>query len=164
MTAYTNIIYEFEGDATLSRGNFTWKGKAFIWPKKARPVYGFVDFDDIDFTAYLALVATRNDIIGRNNQKLAEGVVDPALVGGSPLAGDGLETVPSVPAYTGDQTLTVKVYGDGTLISTVTVYDTDPFRLGTAGVRAKKWEFEIIGNVPNLRAMIASSSMREMKG
>lgn len=162
--AYTNAIYQFGGDTSQARGNFTWKGKMYLLNRNSRFVYGQIDFDDTDFTAYIALVNARNDVISRNLQKLAEGVVDPGLVGGSPLAGDGLEAVPDAPSYAGDQELTLNVYADETLFAVLSINDQKPFRLGTSGKRARRWEFEIVGNVPSIKSIGFASSMAELKG
>ena len=168
--ATNNIVYEWEGDNTQALSSFTVKTRKEILKGRERIAYGRILFETGDFDAYWALVNTRNDIIARNKAKLSGGGVDGAggAVGGGywfgevPVAGDELETVPTVPVYTGDLTLSLEIYMGGTLVNTISIYHQKPFRLGTAGQRNITFEAQLIGNVAKVHQMDFGASIREV--
>lgn len=164
---FINIVSEFGGDTTQYWENYDWKSKSFLFDKRVRMSAGRVLFTSTDLDSYYAEVAARNDLLKRNNAKLASGVTGVLPGGGwdfdgAVLGGDALESDPGVPTYSGDDTLTFKVYAGGTLQHTETVISTLPFRL-PGGFRDKEWEIELIGNVVVERADIAASVQEIMR-
>lgn len=164
-----NMIYEWEGDSSQALSNFTHKGRKELFPKRVRFVYARVLFVQGDLDDYWDLVEARNDVINRNKAKIAEGTIDGSggRVGGGfwfgeeSVTGDALEDVPDEPTYSGDLSLSLKIYVDGTLENTISVYDTKPFRIGVQK-RSADWEFELVGNVDKVHRLDVASSMREL--
>jgi len=167
MTA--NMVYEWEGDDTQALSSFTFKGRKEMFPKRVRFVYARVLFARGDLDDYYDLVAARNDVIKRNKAKIAEGSIDGVggRIGGgfwfgeTAVAGDDLETVPDEPTYSGDLSLSLKIYVDGTLENTISVYDEKPFRIGIQK-KSTEWDFELVGNVDKVHKLDAASSMKEL--
>jgi len=162
-----NYVYEFEGDSSQPFGtDLTYKSYKIILPKKITFNCGRIIFTPGELTAYNDLVKVRDETIKRNKSKIAEGGL--VEVGGGtsyaefPIAGDGLETVPAEPTYSGDDSLTFNLYADGTLKFTKTMYNTDVFKI-TGGYKSRIWEYEVIGNV-YLQSVALATSVRELKG
>ena len=115
---------------------------------------------------YYDSILEQNAVTARNNAKLASGSLT-GLIGDHPIGeslsvnGDNLETVPTVAAYSGDFNLTIKIYADGVLKFTKTVYASAiPFRI-PGGYRARSWEYQVEGNV-RVRRVDMASSMSEL--
>ena len=160
----SNYVYEWEGDTTQTIGDSTWKSKKLIFPKQVTFNAARIIFSGDDFSGYNDLVAERDAIIKRNIAKVAEGAFDMGAgaegggfgFGDYLIGGDALEEVPDLSSYTGLLSVTFKVYADGDLKFTKSVYDTKPFRLST-GYRSKVWEFQLEGNVTFERVDIATA-------
>jgi len=169
--ANSNLIYEWEGDATQALNPFTFKCRKEMFPDRVRFIYARVLFEQGNLDDYYALVAARNDVIKRNLAKIAEGTIDGVggRVGGGfwfgevAVAGDELEDVPDEPVYAGDLSLSLKVYVDGTLENTISVYNQKPFRIGVPK-RSTEWDFELVGNVDKVHQLDVVSSMAELTG
>lgn len=161
--ALINEIYEFEGDSSQTLSNGTWKSPEFLYASRKAPRMCRVIFDEGDFAAYQALVDTRNDTIKRNLDKISNYQGEGFPFGDYQIGGDNLETVPSVPTYTGDQELTVTVYFDGSSYFAKTVYESGMFRI-PAGERPTKWSFQVEGNVASLDEITFASSGAALKG
>ena len=164
----TNTVYQFEGDQTQALANMVWKSKLLITPKKVTFNYARVFFTPGDLDDFQALVDARAEQIKRNERLLSEGAVTLTELGGGfsfseyVLGGDGLETVDSAPSYSGDLSLTFKIYADDTLKFTKTLYNTEIFRCST-GYRSRKWYFQIEGNVDNVIRFDIATSMKELR-
>jgi hypothetical protein len=163
--AYINEIYEWEGDTTQAKGDVTWHTRDELEDGRVVFTVARIYFDDSDFEAYQALLDLRADIIARNIDKISTGAVDGGGEGyewdGFPFGGDYLEEVPASPVYSGDKSLTLKTYADGTLKSTSTIYNQKPFKI-TSGYRGKRWSWRIDGNVDILRQLDVASTAREL--
>lgn len=156
-----NRVYEWEGDQTQPRGNFTWKSKLVLLPAMTNFTAARVEADySADQSAYFEAVAERTAIIARNAAIISAGTVGgeiaDAALGVYPVGGDSLETVPVVGAYTGPTTLQFKVYADGVLKQTVNLFSSRPFRL-KSGYRSKQYAFQIEGNIAVKKIEIATS-------
>jgi len=164
----TNTVYQFEGDQTQALTNMTWKSKLFISPKKVTINVARVIFDEGDLDDFWDLVNARAEQIRRNERLLAEGAVTGTELGGGltfaeyVLAGDGLETVVAAPSYSGDLSLTFKLYADDTLKFTKTLYTSEIFKCST-GYRSREWYFQLEGNVDSVLRVDAATSIRELK-
>ena len=164
-----NLVFEWEGDATQALGSLTYKGRKELFAKRLRFSVARILFERGDLEDHWDLVEARNDIITRNLAKIAEGSIDGAggRVGGGfwfaevPIVGTMLETVPDLPVYAGDLTLSFKTYLAGTLVSTKTIYSDKPFRIGVSQ-RGTAWEFEVIGNVDRISQIDVATSVREI--
>jgi len=142
-------VYKWEGDTTQRRDSFTWKSKKYLMNSRKRFSAARVIFESTDLSAYYASVLAYNEAIERNRARLsvAVGIIGGLMPGEDiSLGGDVLEAVPSQPVYAGDDSLTIKVYVDGTLRKTKTITNTKAFKIG-AQRRGRVWEFELIGNV-----------------
>jgi len=168
--ATANQIFEWEGDNSQALANMEYTFTRF-YQSKVRLSFARVIFTEGDLDDYQALVDARNDVIARNKAKIAEGSIDGAggRVGGGfwfaevPVAAADIETVPAVPVYAGDLALALYVYLNETLKSTLTVYNSKPFRLGVSE-RGTRWDFKLVGNIDKIHKFTAASSMRELKG
>jgi len=167
--AYITEIFEWEGDATQPFGTFNWKTKMFNMDGRMRFGFGRIYFDEGDFDAFNAALAAFNEAINQNQQYLSGGYVmyinEPHQgwpVGGLPLAGSVIRDAGSAPVYTGEKSLTLKVYADETLLSSTLIYDQFPFRTD-AQKRSNRWEFELEGNVQNVKRMEFAPSARELQ-
>ena len=167
-----HYIYEWEGDSTQAYNPFIWKGADFVFPKKVRLCAGRIIFTNGDLQDYWDLVVARNELIERNRQRIAAlalGLVgfDTGAGGYStgdlPIGGDALEVVPAEPVYAGDLSLTIKIYGDGDLRVTKTIYTPQPFRFD-AGDAARRWSYRLDGNVSEVQRVDLATSVEELKG
>jgi hypothetical protein len=164
-----NMIYEWEGDSTQALASFTFKTRKYIFPKRVKMSAFRVLFVHGDLDDHQVLIDARNDVIRRNLAKIAEGKVDAAdgALGGGygfcvyPIAGDCLEEVPDAPTYAGDLSLVVKIYADGTLKQTKTIYESGVCKI-PGGFRARTWEAELVGNVESLQQFDMATSVREL--
>lgn len=163
-----NYIYEWEGDNTQPfRNNYTWKSKKFLLPVVTNFSAARVVAEVGDRSDYYDTLQARADAIARNNARLAAGSVMGAIgetsIGYSiPVNGDNLETVPTVGSYSGDYSLTIRIYADSVLRFTKDVYATDiPFRIA-GNFRKRTWEVEIEANV-TVRRFDMAQSMEELK-
>lgn len=123
-------IYEFEGDKTQKGESYRYRHRVSLNEGKVKLACGRVYFKSALRTAYWASVKNQQDVISRNNAKLAEGVVGGGPPGYGfaqyPIAGDPLETVPTVAAYAGDDELTFRFFAgweDEYLTDQATQYD-----------------------------------------
>ncbi len=167
--AYITEIFEWEGDETQPFGTFNWKTKLYQMGRRMRFGYGRIYFDEGDFDAFNAAVAAYNEAINQNLQYLSGGYVifvnaphQGWPIGGLPLAGSVIRDAGSAPTYTGDKTLSLKVYTDDTLRSTTQIFNETPFRVN-AQRKSNRWEFELEGNVENVKRMEFAPTMREIK-
>ncbi len=159
-------VYEWEGDNTQPRGNFTWKSKVFMLPGRMSFNSARLKFVGMDRTNYWATVEAYNAAIIRNRTLISDltlgGTLGEELLGeGIEVAGDLLEDVAPLAAYTGDDELLLNIYIDGTLAETKEVYHEKPFRI--TGHRGRTLEAEIIGNV-TVSEVIVATSVSELKG
>jgi len=166
---YQTEIYEWEGDPTQAFANLVWKSRQYNHQVRLRYGYGRIYFTEGDFDEYVALVNEYNDIIKRNLDLLGYGKIihdsGPWVgfqLGTLPVTGTYLEDVPQVPSYAGDKELTLRVYRNGALIFTKSIYSEKPFRI-EPNKRGRMWEFEIEGNVERIEAADFASSMDELK-
>lgn len=162
----TQYVYEWEGDTTQPRGDYTWKSKKFLLPVRTTFTCARLLFVSSDRSAYWALVRAYNEAVARNIERIAMARIGGAIsenVIGDPMAiaDDDLEEPPTPPTYTGDDNLTFNVYVEGTLVFTKEVYSDEPFRLGD-GITSNHWEFEIVGNV-KVEGMGVANMMKELK-
>jgi hypothetical protein len=164
-TPTTYDVYTFEGDTTQAYGVGTWKSRVYLFEKRVSFSFGRVIFEDsTDFSDYQALVDTRNDTIERNLNRLSEMAAGDVPEGFAfadiLIGGDGFEEAPAEPTYSGDDSLTIKIYAGGTLVHTQTAYNDRPFRIAT-GYRAKKWEVQIETNM-TVKLVELATSVREL--
>lgn len=164
-----NYVYEWEGDDTQPfERDFRWKSKTFMLPVSTNFSCARVIAETGDRQDYYDAVAARDEIIKANNAALSAGdiggLIGNDLIGVSlDINGDGLADVPTVGSYSGDFSLSVNFYADGTLKFTKDVYATDlPFRIGGGAYRGRTWEFEIEGNV-TVRRFDMAQDVRELK-
>jgi len=127
--AYITEIYEWEGDETQPFGTFNWKTKLYNLEDRMRFGFGRIYFDEGDFDAYLAALDAYNLLINQNLGYLSGGYViyvnaphQGWPVGGLPLAGSVIRDTGAMPTYTGMKELLLKIYADGTLISTTQIF------------------------------------------
>lgn len=167
-----NYIYEWEGDNTQPfRKNYTWKSKKFLLPVVTNFSACRIIAESTDRAEYYDSLQARADAIARNNARLSAGTVLGAIgetsIGYSiPVNGDNLETVPTVGAYSGNFSLTLRIYADSVLKFTKDVYAKDiPFRI-TGNFRRRTWEVEIESNITVRRFDMAQSmaELMEMEG
>lgn len=168
LTDITNCIYQWEGDTTLVYGSYEWQTKDFLFPYKKNVKAARIIFESNDLTAYLAQVEAYNSAVSRNKARISallggQSIGD--IIPGTPvsLGGDLLEALPTLGAYSGNDTLTFKVYVDDVLRATRIIYDSDPFLLGVSR-RGRKWSFAVNGNVVVERIDIADSIQELMEG
>lgn len=167
--AYMTEIFEWEGDETQNFDTFNWKTRLYNMDTRMRFAYGMIYFDNSDFSSYNTSLATYNERLNINLQYLSAGRVifdqgphEGWPVGGLPVAGTLLTLIGSAPSYTGSSSLALKVYVDGTLESTTNIYNEKPFRVN-APKRANRWEFELQGNINNVKRLVLAPSMQELK-
>jgi hypothetical protein len=162
-----NYVYEWEGDTSQPfRNNYTWKSKTFLLPVVTNFSAARVIAEVGDRATYYALLVARAAAIKRNNARISSGSIQ-AAIGEAPIGesisvnGDNLETVPTVGAYSGDFSLSIKFYAGGVLKFTKDVYASDiPFRI-LGNFRKRSWEVEIEGNV-TVRRFDMAQSMQEL--
>ncbi len=166
--AYITEIYEWEGDETQPFGLFNWKTKLYNMGDRMRFGYGRIYFDEGDFDAFNAALAAYDLLINQNLGYLSGGYVmyvnaphQGWPIGGLPLAGSVIRDAGSVPTYTGDKSLTLKVYVNEILQSSTLIYNQLPFRTD-AQRRANRWEFELEGNVDNIKRIVFAPSIMEL--
>jgi len=161
----TSYILQFAADDSSPMGSGLWRSKIFRAPRKICPSVCRISFAEGDLADHQALIDARKEAIKRNQAKIAAGLAtEPG--GGWTFAelcigGDVLETVPDEPTYTGSLSLTFRLYGDGTLRHTETVYD-GLFRL-TGRYRATEFYYEIEGNVDSVSMVEIATSMKELR-
>jgi len=166
--AYITEIYEWEGDETQPFGTFNWKTKLYNMIDRMRFGYGRIYFDEGDFDAYNAALDAYNLLVNQNLGYLSGGYVmyvnEPHQgwpVGGLPLAGSVIRDSGALPTYVGAKVLSLKIYVDETLISTTQIFNQFPFRLD-AQLRSNRWEFELEGNVENVKRIEFAPSIKEL--
>ena len=164
----TNNIYEWEGDSTQPFSNNYWESKEVVTPGRVRMSCARVLFDTGDLEAFYQTILDREEIIDSNAAKLASGQLGTTggIEGGYihaayPIAGDNLEAVPAAPVYGGDLSLEFKLYGDGDLKITKTLYTSRVFKL-PGGYRALKWKIVLTGNVDKVQRCDVASSVQEL--
>jgi hypothetical protein len=166
LTDITRYVYEWEGDTTQPLGNFTWKSKKFMLPSQIAFNAARLKFTSTEREAYWDLVESYNAAIARNRAVISNlapgGTLGEELIGEDiEVAGDDLDDAPTVPTYTGEDGLQLKVYMNGTLVETKEVYSQKPFKI--TGKRGRTIEVEIIGNVTVAEVGVATS-VAELKG
>ena len=166
--AYDNIVYEWEGDTTQPFGTMYWESPEIVTDGRIRLSCARVLFDVGDLEAFYQTVLDRDELIARNAAKLASGQI--GTIGGAEggyifgkysIAGDGLEEVPAAPVYGGTLSLIFKLYGDGVLKFTKTLYNNRIFKLG-GGYRAQKWIVSLTGNVDKIQRVDVATSVEEI--
>lgn len=175
----TNHLYEFGGDPTQPLPNIAYRFKKEIFPKRVKPAFARIIFDEGDLDDFNEWVTQRQIVVRRVNQVYAESEIDGSggRVGGgfwfgyAPISGvdvpdtvtvNGVEyDLETVPLYAGPLTLQFKVYKNGVLAETFDVSNSKPFRLGLSG-RDTTWQFEINGNVEHIKRIDIASSMQEL--
>lgn len=164
----TNNVYEWEGDLTQALGNFYWESREFVTPGRPRLSCARVVFTEGDLAAYWQGVLDREEIIDRNAQKLATGLL--GTTGGAeggyihaayPIAGDNLEAVPTAPVYGGILSLKFYLYADGVLKMTKQLYTSRIFKLKD-GYRGQKWKIILEGNVDKVQKLDVATSVQEI--
>jgi hypothetical protein len=166
--AFNNVVYEWQGDDTQAFGNMEWESPEIIANGRIRLSCARILFDVGDLQAFYDTVRARDEIIARNAAKLASGQLGTTggneggyIFGQYPIAGDNLEDVPAAPTYGGDLELTFKLYGDGQLKFTKSVYTNAIFKLA-GGYRAQKWIIRLEGNVDKVQRVDVASSVEEI--
>ena len=160
--SYRNRIYQWQGDDSQPYpNNYIWKSRQYIFSKEITFNCARVIADTGDRQDYYDSLEAQRLQIDRNNQRIS-GLLLHGSIGEDPVAqlainGDELEEVSTVAAYSGDFNLSVKFYVNESLIFTKEVYATDkPFRI-EGGIRGKKFEIQIEGNVIIRRFDMATS-------
>lgn len=168
---FTSEIYEWEGDTTQAFGNFIWRSKRFLWDSRPSKLYAVILFDQGDLADFEQALRDYQAIITANQLLIASGTIFPGpqlpsgsgfQIGNRGVTGTLLQNPGSLPIYSGDLTLTLRVYVDGVLRFTKTVISQLPFRIPTRR-RGRAWEFELEGNVDRVRRMDFAASMEEIK-
>lgn len=166
--AYDNVVYQWEGDPTQAFKNMTWESPEVVFNGRIRLSCARVLFDVGDLKAFYQTVVDRRELIARNAAKLATGQLGTTggveggyIFGVYPIAGDNLEEVPAEPTYGGALSLTFKLYGDGVLKFTKSLYNNRIFKLG-GGNRAQKWIVRLEGNVDKVQRVDVASSVEEI--
>ena len=159
-------VFRWEGDTTQALKNYTWKSKQFIVPKNITLTCGRIVFESADRTAYFAELAAYNKALEVNRAIISAhaggGLLGEMMVGEDvALGADELVTVLASPTYTGDDSLQILIYANGTLKETKEIYSMKPFRLRGA-YRGVKIEYAIVGNV-KVQEVALASSMDELK-
>jgi hypothetical protein len=164
----TNNIYEWEGDDTQALSNFYWESKEIVTPGRVRMSCARIIFVPADLEPFYQTILDREEIIDANAAKLATGQIGTTggIEGGYihaayPIAGDNLDAVPAEPVYGGDLSLEFKLYGDGFLKITKTLYTSRVFKL-PGGYRALKWKIVLTGNVDKVQRCDVASSVQEL--
>lgn len=159
-----NLIYQLDAD-TNNNTFYEWMSKKFVMPNPVNfaAFKVIANYDYIsDGAAYNALVAS---IIAANQALFASasGNLQSALnantLNSLPVNGSILTTIPGSPATT--RTITIFVYGDGSLIYTTGVTNQEPIRL-PATTKAYTYEIKISGNVP-VRGFDMATSIGELR-
>lgn len=163
-----NNIYEWEGDDTQPFGNNYWRSKEVVTPGRVRLSCARVLFTPGDLEPFYQTVLDREEIIDSNAAKLATGQLGTTggIEGGYihanyPIAGDNLEAVPAAPVYGGDLTIEFRLYADGVLKFTKTLYTSRVFKL-PGGYRGTKWMIVLTGNVEKVQRCDVASSVQEL--
>lgn len=178
--ATSNHLYQFEGDPTQPLPSFTYRYRRELLPKRIRPAYARVLFEEGDFADYMLWVETRNAAITANQMILSEYSLSGSggRVGGGfwfsvvPIAGSSalistitvngvVYDITTVPVYAGDLSLTLNVYLKGVLVKSISVYNDKPFKLGL-DERGKDWQFELVGNVERVMQLDIATSVAEI--
>ena len=160
---------EFEGDQTQALQNFTWRTRENTYDNRLRMNYGVILFNQGDLAAFDAAVQAYYDTINANQTILSSdriiyetGPHEGFGIGDRAITGTLLTDPGSLPQYSGDLTLTLNTYVGGTLKNTKTIINELPFRISDTG-QGRVWEFEIVGNVTNVKRMDFASSVEELK-
>jgi hypothetical protein len=166
--AYDNIVYEWEGDTTQPLGTMEWDSSEKVANGKIRLSCARILFDVGDLEAFYQTILDREELIARNAAKLASGMLGTTggneggyIFGVYPIAGDSLETVPALPTYGGTLSLIFKLYADGVLKFTKTIYNNRVFKLA-GGYRGQKWIVRLEGNVDKVQQVDVASSVEEI--
>ena len=166
--AYNNVVYQWEGDTTQPFGTMVWESPEVVADGRIRMSCARVLFDVGDLAAFWQTVEDREELIARNAAKLATGQLGTTggheggyIFGQYPIAGDNLETVPAAPTYGGTKDLTFKLYADGALKFTKTLYTNKIFKLA-GGYRGQKWIVRLEGNVDKVQRVDVASSVEEI--
>jgi len=167
--ATNNKIFRWQGDTTQPYEDFFyWKSKTYLLPVRTTFGVARVIATTGDREAFYQTLATRNDTIRRNNERLSldnvGGAIGENVIGDGSfeIGGDSQEEVAAEPSYSGDFDLSVNFYADGVLKFTKQVYASNvPFRLND-GYRGRSFEIEVFGNV-TVRRIDMASSMRELQ-
>ena len=166
--AYDNVVYQWQGDPTQAFKNLTWESPEIVTTGRVRMSCARVLFDVGDLEFFYRTVLDREEMIARNAVKLASGQLGTTggaeggyIFGVYPIAGDSLEEVPAAPTYGGSLSLTFKLYGDGVLKFTKSLYTNRIFKLA-GGYRAQKWIIRLEGNVDKVQRVDVATSVEEI--
>lgn len=166
--AYDNVVYEWEGDPTQPFGTMIWESPEVVMDGRIRLSCARVLFDTGDLQTFWDTIKAREELIARNAAKLATGLLGTTggneggyIFGQYPIAGDNLETVPAAPSYGGTLSLIFKLYADGNLKFTKTLYTNKIFKLA-GGYRGQKWIVRLEGNVDKVQRIDVASSVEEI--
>lgn len=175
----SNHLFQFAGDPTQPLPAFVYKFRRELVPRRIRPAFARILFEEGDLIAFETWVTTRESYQTLNKQLLAEGGMDGAggRVGGgfwfseAPIAGTKLVdsyaidgspySIETIPIYAGDLSLTFNLYKAGVLHKTVTVTSEKPFRIGVEG-KGTDWQAEIVGNVERVKRVDVATSVEEI--
>ena len=134
--AYDNKVYQWEGDSTQAFDTMYWESPEVVTDGRIRMSCARVLFDVGDLEAFWNTLEAREELIRRNSAKLATGLLGTTggdeggyIFGQYPLAGDNLEAVPALPSYGGSLSLIFRLYADGVLKFTKTLYTNKIFKL-----------------------------------
>jgi len=161
-------VYKWEGDETQAYSNFVWESRDHLMPKKIRLAAGKIEFVEGDLDDFYATYAAWLQTRANNTAKIAAyslGSITP--VGGFDLgvygpADDDLEALGAEPTYEGDLELTLKIYSDGVLRVTKSIYSNEIFRFN-AGDKKNNWKYRLEGNVNRVKSVLLASTAWEIK-
>lgn len=166
--AYDNVVYQWEGDTSQPLDTMEWDSGEKVADGRVRLACARILFDVGDLEAFYQTIIDREELIERNSAKLASGLLGTTggneggyIFGVYPLAGDNLETVPALPTYGGTLSLIFKLYADGILKFTKTIYNNRIFKLA-GGYRGQKWIIRLEGNVDKVQRVDVASSVEEI--
>lgn len=169
--AYITEIYEWEGDTTQGFDQFQWGCRQMKMSTRRRLAFGQVLFEEGDLDDYQAELDAYNDTLNNNKQIISSGLLvfesgpqEGFPVGIVPIAGTQLADAGTEPTYSGDKSLTLYVYRNGTLVATKSIYNERPFRTGVGkSTQGNEWKFVIKGNVDRVKRVCLAPSVDELK-
>lgn len=153
-----NKIYSIDSDS-LNPYTYTWTSKRFVLPQA-------VSFSALKLDSDYSAIASGDAYIAAYNAAVAANLV----LFSSPLLGDvnascvddydvNGSLLQNLPISAANRSVTLQIYGDGYLQSTMTVTTFDPIRIPS--FRAREVYFTLTGNIP-VRSLTLATTTQEL--